>query len=121
MNEHFIADDIEVAQIISSMTFNNPSYVQLFHRLLAYFIVVYVLVIYFNFFRSANLVFPFKFIFLALGFQVVLGILTLVSGLNMYLASLHQMGSILLISSAIYGLFYVNQNQNLIDTLGDKQ
>jgi len=121
MNEHFIADDIEIAQIISSMTFNNPSYVQLFHRLLAYFIVLYVLAIYFNFFRSANLVFPFKFIFLALGFQVVLGILTLVSGLNMYLASLHQMGSILLISSAIYGLFYVNQNQNLIDTLGDKQ
>ena len=121
MNEHFIADDIEITKIVSSMTLNNPSYVQLFHRLLAYLIVIYTIVIYFNFFRNTKLAAPFKFIFLALGFQVVLGVLTLVSGLNMYLASFHQMGSILLISSAIYGLFYVNHNQNLIDTLGDKQ
>ena len=43
-----------------------------------------------------------------LGKEVLLGIFTLISGLNIYLASFHQIGSIFLISSGIYTLFYVN-------------
>ena len=121
MNENFIADDILLEKILTISALNNPSYVQLMHRFLAYFIIFYCILIYFAHFKNFNLKLPFKYIFLALALQVILGILTLVSGLNIYLASFHQMGSIFLISTAIYGLFYVNHNQNLIDTLIDKQ
>ena len=110
MNENFIADDILLTKILTSSVLNNPSYVQLMHRFLAYFIIFYCVLIYFTHFKNFNLKLPFKYIFSALALQVILGILTLVSGLNIYLASFHQMGSILLISTAIYGLFYVNQN-----------
>ena len=116
MNEQFIANDVNIKNIISIESISNPSYVQLLHRLLAYFIIIYTLSIYFFYFRRMNITKPFKLIFFAICIQVVLGIFTLISNLNIYLASLHQIGSILLISCTIYTLFYVNKQQNLIDS-----
>ena len=121
MNGQFIADDVNLFNIFSSETINNPSYVQVFHRLFAYFIVFYIMVIYFFHFKKEKIFKPFGFIFFAIITQVILGIVTLISGLNIYVASSHQMGSIFLISCAIYGLFYVKNNQNLIDRPIDKQ
>lgn len=116
MNEQFIANDVNIKNIISIESLSNPSYVQLLHRLLAYFIILYTFSIYFFYFRRMNIAKPFKLIFFAICIQVVLGIFTLISNLNIYLASLHQIGSILLISCTIYTLFYVNKQQNLIDS-----
>lgn len=116
MNEQFIANDVNIKNIISIESLSNPSYVQLLHRLLAYFIILYSFSIYFFYFRRINVTKPFKLIFFAICIQVVLGIFTLISNLNIYLASLHQIGSILLISCTIYTLFYVNKQQNLIDS-----
>ena len=116
MNEQFIANDVNIKNIISIESISNPSYVQLLHRLLAYFIIIYTLSIYLFYFRRMNITKPFKLIFFAICIQVVLGIFTLISNLNIYLASLHQIGSILLISCTIYTLFYVNKQQNLIDS-----
>ena len=48
----------------------------------------------------------FKILILFLLVQVILGILTLISGLNIYLASLHQITSVLLILSAL-NLYYL--------------
>ena len=116
MNEQFIANDVNIKNIISTESISNPSYVQLLHRLLAYFIIMYTISIYLFYFRRINITKPFKLIFFAICIQVVLGIFTLISNLNIYLASLHQIGSILLISCTIYTLFYVNKQQNLIDS-----
>jgi len=116
MNEKFIADDIIIKNVLSTESFSNPSYVQLIHRLLAYFIIFYTIIVYFFYFKKINIIKPFKLIFAAIFIQVSLGILTLISGLNMYLASFHQIGSIFLISSTIYALFYINNYQNLIDS-----
>ena len=121
MNGQFIADDVSLFNILSSETINNPSYVQVFHRLFAYFIVFYIMVIYFFHFKKEKIFKPFGFIFFAIITQIILGIVTLISGLNIYVASSHQMGSIFLISCAIYGLFYIKNNQNLIDRPIDKQ
>jgi len=121
MNGQFITDDVSLFNILSSETINNPSYVQVVHRLFAYFIVFYIMVIYFFHFKKENIFKPFGFIFFAIITQIILGIVTLISGLNIYVASSHQMGSIFLISCAIYGLFYVKNNQNLIDRPIDKQ
>ncbi len=116
MNDHFIADDITIKQVLSSESLSNPSYVQLLHRLLAYFIILYAIIIYYFYFRKIGNTKPFKLIFFAICLQVVLGIFTLISGLNMYLASFHQIGSIFLISTTIYALFYINNQENLIDS-----
>ena len=116
MNERFIADDVIIKNVLSSESLSNPSYVQLVHRLLAYFIIFYTAIVYFFYFKKVNITKPFKLIFVAIFLQVFLGILTLISGLNMYLASFHQIGSIFLISCTIYTLFYVNNQENLIDS-----
>ena len=116
MNDQFIADDIAIKQVLSSESLNNPSYVQLLHRLLAYFIIFYLIIIYYFYFRKIRNTKPFKLIFFAIFLQVVLGIFTLISGLNIYLASFHQIGSIFLISTTIYALFCINNQENLIDS-----
>ena len=108
MNEKFIANDIIFKNVFSLELLSNPSYVQLMHRWLAYLIIFYSILIYFFYFRKINYTKPFKLIFVAILIQVLLGIFTLISGLNIYLASFHQIGSIFLISSGIYTLFYVN-------------
>ncbi len=116
MNEKFIADDVIIKNMLSFDSLSNPSYVQLIHRLLAYFIIFYTALIYFFYFKKIKITKPFKLIFVAILIQVLLGIFTLISGLNIYLASFHQIGSILLISTTIYTLFYINNQQNLIDS-----
>ena len=44
-------------------------------------------------------------VLLILSLQIFLGILTLISGLNIYLASAHQISSVFLVFSSIY-LYY---------------
>ena len=112
MNGKFIADDINMLNIFSSMSLTNPSYVQLIHRLLAYFIFVLFIFLYFFKFRklkNKKFIYP---VYFALFIQIALGILTLISGLNIYLASMHQMGSVLLITAVIYALFSLNNDRN---------
>jgi len=51
----------------------------------------------------------------AIGFililQIILGILTIINGAQIYIASMHQISSIFLVSSSIY-FFYLNTEFN---------
>ena len=51
------------------------------------------------------------FLFLIILLQIFLGILTVLSGANIYIASLHQIGSILLFTTALI-LVFKNSNIN---------
>jgi len=113
MNESFIADDINFYSIFSLESLNNHSYVQFYHRILAYLIFIIFLFSYLNNRKHKYISGKyFNYIFLAVLFQIILGILTLLSGLNIYLASLHQLGSILLISTILIAIY---RSSNLID------
>ncbi len=113
MNEKFIADDIIVDNIFSLDSLKNHSYVQFYHRILAYLILIIFLALYFNNIKNKYIPMKyFNFIFLAVLFQIVLGITTLLSGLNIFLASFHQIGSILLISTILLAIY---KSSNLID------
>ncbi len=113
MNEKFIADDIIVDNIFSLDSLKNHSYVQFYHRILAYLILIIFLALYFNNIKNKYIPMKyFNFIFLAVLFQIVLGIMTLLSGLNIFLASFHQIGSILLISTILLAIY---KSSNLID------
>ena len=103
MGDKYIPDDFSYRTFNSFFEFNNHSLVQFYHRNLAYFIIFYVLVLSIYIFKNRilSLYKPLKILLFFLFLQVALGIYTLISGLNIYLASLHQITSVLLVFSAL--------------------
>ena len=83
------------------------------HRNLAYIILVFYLLIVFNIYKKKMYVFfnIIKVIGFLLIIQIILGILTLLNGAQILLASMHQISSIFLVSSVIYFLS-LNNNSN---------
>ena len=113
MGENYFPDDNLVANLFKLSSFNEPSLVQFIHRNLAYLIMIFYLFIFFKIYRN-KLSEYFKIIimiFFLLVFQITLGILTLLSGAQISISSLHQISSIFLISSSIYFL-YLNTKTN---------
>jgi heme a synthase len=108
MGNSFFPDDITFENYINLIEFNNHSLVQFYHRNLAYLIIVYALILSFSIYKKkmSKLYLAIKFLLFFLFLQAFLGILTLVSGLNIYLASSHQITSVLLILSAL-NLYYL--------------
>ena len=75
---------------------------------MAYFILAYTLFIGVTIFKNneRKLIKPFYFLITILFLQIFLGIITLLSGLNMLIASGHQIFSLLLMLSAINLYYY---------------
>ena len=107
MGNHFFPDDIEIKHIKDLIDFNSHSLVQFFHRAIAYLISIYILILTFNIFKKNDqkLYRPILIVLSILLIQVILGISTLISGLNIILASSHQFFSIILILTTI-NLYY---------------
>jgi len=107
MNGSFFPDDTNVYLMFTSDTLNNPSIVQFIHRTIAY--VIIVLIIYLNYIYFKNnlpLVYIIVFDFF-ISLQIFLGIITLISGVPISYASLHQIGSIFVLISFLL-IFYKN-------------
>ena len=106
MNNSFIPSYITTNSFFSSLAVYDQSHVQLIHRLNAYLIFLFFIFIYFfNLKRKNQYIYNLNIVFLFLVIQIVLGIYTLISGLNIYIAALHQLTSILLVMS-ILSLIY---------------
>ena len=107
MGPSYFPNDIRLENFETLIDFGNHSLVQFYHRNLAYLIVCYILILSFYIYRRRlKILFnPLKLLIGILLLQIFLGIVTLVSGLNIYLASLHQISSILLVFSSI-NLYY---------------
>ncbi len=107
MNLNYFPNDVVVNKIFDLFNFNNHGLVQFYHRNIAYLIIIYVLFIgYFIFkLKIHSLLRPYYYVSFFLFLQIVLGVTTLISGLNIYLASAHQICSLLLILSVI-NLYY---------------
>ena len=103
MGSTFFPDDITYKTLIEFLNFENHSLVQFYHRTLAYIILLYSLYLIFYVYnkRISYLYKGITILSFFLILQVTLGVFTLVSGLNMYLASMHQVTSVLLIFSAL--------------------
>ena len=108
MNQNYFPDDSNIKDLFSMKAFETPSIVQFIHRNIAYFIILLfgfiATIIYRNedfiYLRNTTLLI---FIFLLL--QTFLGILTVLSGAQIILASMHQIGSILLITTSLILVF----------------
>ena len=107
MGSTYIPNDLFPVDLRSIINFNNHSLVQFYHRNLAYVITIYFLI--FSLFilknRMIKLYKPLIVVSILLLLQIVLGIYTLITGLNIYLASAHQISSVLLVFSTI-NLYY---------------
>lgn len=108
MNLHFVADEVSFGSFFSAEIFFDRAHIQLVHRLNAYVIFFIFVYLYFKSFKELKKLLYVPFFFLLL--QIILGILTLVSGVNIYLAALHQLTSILLVMSFLSLIFSLKNN-----------
>jgi len=107
MGTTYFPDDSKFIEFLNINVFDNPSIVQFIHRNLAYLIVgIYIYILFFTF-KDQNKIFrkPIIIIGVSLFLQVVLGIFTILSGVKIFYASLHQINSILIILSTLYFLY----------------
>ena len=107
MGQNYFPDDFVTQNFVDILNLNNHSLVQFYHRNIAYLITFYILllgalIVYQN---KKDLYYPYSLILIFIFLQISLGIFTLISGLNIYLASAHQVCSVFLLFSSI-NLYY---------------
>jgi len=113
MGSSYFPNDSSIGDLVNLEAFNEPSLVQFMHRNLAYLIFIFYLLILFVVYKNniQSLYKATKIIGFILIVQIVLGILTLLSGAQMIVSSMHQISSIFLVSSSVY-FVYLNLNTN---------
>ncbi len=113
MGSSFFPDDNNIINLFKLSAFDDPSLVQFMHRNFAYFIFLFYLSMTYMIYKKKLIRYYriIKILGLILFTQIILGILTLLNGAEIFLASLHQISSIFLVSSSIY-LTYINSSSN---------
>ena len=113
MGETYFPSDNSLSNLLKLSAFSDPSLVQFLHRNLAYIITIFYLCILFKIYKE-RIYLLYKSIGI-LGFfiflQIVLGVLTVLHGAQLYLAAMHQLSSVFLVSASVYFLF-INQKSN---------
>tara|TARA_B100000767_G_scaffold4797_1_gene4508 strand:+ start:369 stop:1313 length:945 start_codon:yes stop_codon:yes gene_type:complete len=112
MNGSFLPNDVKYEDVIDTQLLNNPSIIQFLHRFTAYVLLLFIIILNYTFIKNKYGVKSIIFFDVAILIQIFLGILTLISGVEIKYASLHQLGSILVLTSYIL-ILYKNSNQQL--------
>ena len=109
MGNSYFPDDNNFENLFKLSAFNDPSLVQFMHRNLAYIITFFYLFMLYKVYRNKilELYKPIYFVGFFIFLQIFLGIMTVIHGAQIYLAAMHQLSSIFLVSSCIY-FFYLN-------------
>ncbi len=113
MGKTYFPNDNLVENLFKLSAFSDPSLVQFIHRNLAYVIGLFYVMILFKvyinkiskLYKSVNILGFFIF------FQIILGIFTIILGAQIYIAAVHQVSSIFLVTSSIY-FFFINTRSN---------
>lgn len=108
MNHNYFPDDTNLKDLFSIKAFKTPSIVQFIHRNMAYFIILLFGIIATIIYRNKDFIYlrsTILSVFIFLFLQTFLGILTVLSGAQIILASMHQIGSILLITTSLILVF----------------
>jgi cytochrome c oxidase assembly protein subunit 15 len=101
MNGFVIPTDVSFKDLFALDSTNNPSVIQFYHRKIAYVIFLFLIYLNYLFLKKGMDYKIFIILNLAILFQIALGIITLLSGVKISFASLHQLGSILVLTSII--------------------
>ncbi len=113
MGGTYFPNDNKIENLFKLSAFSDPSLVQFIHRNLAYVIGFFYVLIFFKVYKNKiNKLYKSVNI---LGFfiilQIILGIFTIILGAQIYIAAVHQVSSIFLVTSSIY-FFYINTRIN---------
>ena len=113
MGDTYFPNDNEFLNLFKLSAFNDPSLVQFMHRNLGYLIVISYLLIFYKIYKNKiyNLYKSINVLGCLIILQIILGIFTVLLGAEIYIASLHQISSIFLVSSCVY-FFYINTRFN---------
>ena len=113
MGNSYFPNDSNFLNLFKISVFNDPSLVQFIHRNLAYVIgITYLFILYKVYKNKMNGLYNVVNILgLFIIIQIILGIFTILSGAEIYIASMHQISSIFLVSSCVYFL-YLNTKFN---------
>jgi len=112
MGESYFPDDNKFVNLFNLSVFSDPSLTQFIHRNFAYIIFVFYLILMVKIYKNklSDLYFGINIVGLLLIVQIILGIITLINGAQILLASMHQISSIFLVSASVY-LLFLNSNQ----------
>lgn len=113
MGGTYFPNDNKIENLFKLSAFSDPSLVQFIHRNLAYVIGFFYVLIFFKVYKNKiNKLYKSVNI---LGFfiilQIILGIFTIILGAQIYIAAVHQVSSIFLVTSSIY-FFFINTRIN---------
>ena len=113
MGNSYFPDDSKIKHLFDISALSDASIVQFLHRNLVYVILFFYILIFFKVYKNKieSSFFIINIVGLILIIQIVLGILTLINGVQIILASMHQISSIFLVSTSIYFL-YINSKTN---------
>ena len=107
MGTGYFPNDNEFVNLFKLSAFSDPSLVQFIHRNLAYIIGFYYLSMFYKIYKNkiSDLYKSINILGFFILLQIFLGIITVLYGAQIYIASMHQISSIFLVSSCIYFLF----------------
>ena len=109
MGNTYFPNDNTFSNLFKTSVFSDPSLVQFIHRNLAYIIAIFYLFIFYKVYKDKmhDLYKSINFLGCFITLQIILGILTILLGAQIYIASMHQISSIFLVTSSVY-FFYIN-------------
>ena len=102
-----------IENLFKLSAFSDPSLVQFIHRNLAYVIGLFYVMMFFKVYKNKlnKLYRSVNILGLLIILQIILGIFTIILGAHIYIAALHQVSSIFLVTSSIY-FFFINNRIN---------
>ena len=113
MGNTYFPNDNDFKDLFKLSAFSDPSLVQFMHRNLAYLIMFFYFFLFYKIYKNKiyDLYKSINILGIFIILQIILGIYTVIYGAQLYIAAMHQLSSIFLVSSCIY-FFYINTRFN---------
>ena len=113
MGNTYFPNDNDLKNLFKLSAFSDPSLVQFMHRNLAYLIMFFYFFLFYKIYKNKiyDLYKSINILGIFIILQIILGIYTVIYGAQLYIAAMHQLSSIFLVSSCIY-FFYINTRFN---------
>ena len=102
MNGSFVPNDINYIDLFLFSSLDNPSVIQFYHRITAYLLIIFLIFLNYFTFKTNSFSKAILILDIAILLQIILGILTLITGVKITYASLHQLGSVFVLTSFLY-------------------
>ena len=107
MNGKFIPTDIDKNDLIKISSTDNATVIQFYHRMIAYLLIIFLIILNCLFYVKKIPNNSINILNIAIIIQILLGIITLITGVKIEYASIHQLGSVFVLLSFLF-IYYKN-------------